>query len=49
MPTKLPRVFLTLAEKDAEKLSALSAQLGITRPAVLRKALREMAKRSLKP
>jgi len=47
MPTSLPRVFLTLAKKDAEKLAALSAKLGITRPAVLRKALRDLAKAKL--
>lgn len=48
MPTKLPRIFLTLAEKDAAKVEALAALLGITKPAVLRKALREMAARRLK-
>lgn len=48
MPTKLPRIFLTLAETDAQKVDALAKQLGLTKPAVLRKALREMAKRSLR-
>jgi hypothetical protein len=45
MPTKLPRIFLTLAERDAALVEALAAQLGITKPAVLRRALRQMAKR----
>lgn len=45
MPTKLPRIFLTLAEKDAAMVAALSERLGITKPAVLRRALRQMAKR----
>lgn len=44
MPTTLPRVYLTLAEKDAAALDALAAKLGITKPAVLRKALRDLAK-----
>ena len=47
MPTKLPRVYLTLAEADEAKMDALVERLKITRPAVLRKALREMAKRRL--
>jgi hypothetical protein len=47
MPTKLPRVFLTLAEADMVKLDALAAKLGLNRPAVLRKALRIMAKERL--
>lgn len=49
MPTTKPRIFLTLGEKDEAALDKLTAALGLTRPAAIRKALREAAKDVKKP
>lgn len=49
MPTKNPRIFLTLAEADLAKVDALAAKHDKTRPWVLRYALRKLARAELKP
>lgn len=45
MPTKRPRIFLTLGEKDEAAITELIAIWGLSAPKVIRKALRETAKR----
>lgn len=47
MPTKLPRILFTLKAEDLDALDRLSEKLGKPKSAVLRKALRELAKREL--
>jgi hypothetical protein len=44
MPTKKPRVFLTLDAEDEDALAVLTAKWGLSKPDVLRKALRQAAK-----
>lgn len=40
MPTKKPRIFLTLGEKDEAALAILVEAWSLPRPAAIRKALR---------
>ena len=44
MPTKKPRKLITFSEDDVRRLAALSAKLGVPEAAVVRKALRQLAK-----
>jgi predicted ArsR family transcriptional regulator len=48
MPTKHPRIFLTLSEEDDANLTRLAAELGLSRPAVLRKLLKDAVKERAK-
>lgn len=43
MPTEHPRIYLTLSETALKRLDALCEKLGLRRPEVLRKALKELA------
>jgi predicted transcriptional regulator len=45
MPTKNPRIFLTMSPETLRKVDALALKLNMKRPEVLRRALKEMAKR----
>jgi predicted transcriptional regulator len=42
-------MLFTLSDEDVERVRLLSEKMGIPKSAVLRKALREMAKRELPP
>ena len=44
MATKLPRLLVTLSAQDVARVEALSASLGLPKSAVMRKALRDLAK-----
>jgi hypothetical protein len=45
MPTKHPRIFLTMSAGTLAKLDRLAAKWRMSRPEALRKALKEAAKR----
>lgn len=47
MPTKNPRVYLTMSAETLGKLDALCVKLEMTRPQVLRVALKALAKSKL--
>ena len=47
MPTKNPRIYLTVSPDTLGKLDALCVKLEMTRPQVLRAALKALAKAKL--
>jgi predicted transcriptional regulator len=49
MPTTNPRIFLTMSPETLAKVDRLTEKLGLTRPEVLRLAVKQMAKRELPP
>ena len=45
MPTKQPRIHLTMSVETLAKVDALASRWGLTRPQAIRRAVKEAAKR----